>query len=301
MSEQNNPLAAMLAQYEANNKPKYTKQSESNTYDLKNYFTTYIKEGVKSATKNIRVLPTSDGSSPFVEMYGHRVQIDGEWKTLPCLKHEKDEACPFCEANDALRATGKDSDKELAKKYNAKLFYVVKVIDRDKEEEGVKFWRFAHDWRKEGILDKIQGVLLAIKKDVTHPETGRDLSITINRNQLGKPTVSSISHLDPSALSEDAELAATWLADDRTWEKVYAVKSYEFMEIVVKGGTPMWDKDEKRFVDKASKNEGGDGIEGEITIGVENVKANVTASTTKAPVAETANAEVEKEEDELPF
>jgi len=63
----------------------------------------------------------------------------------------------------------------------------------------------------------------------------------------------------------------------------------------------MWDKDEKRFVDKASKTEGGDGIEEEITIGVENVKANVTASTTKAPVAETANAEVEKEEDELPF
>jgi len=301
MSEQKNPLEAMLAQYEANNKPKYSKPAESNVYDLKNYFTTHIKDGVASAVKNIRILPTSDGSSPFVEMHAHRVQIDGDWKKLPCLKHEKGEPCPFCEAYEALRATGKESDKELAKKYNAKLFYVVKVIDREKEEEGVKFWRFAHDYSKAGILDKIQGVLLAIKKDVTNPETGRDLSITINRNQLGKPTVSSISHLDPSPLSEDAELSAEWLADDRTWGKVYSTKSYEYMEIVVKGGIPMWDKEEKRFVDKASKTEGGDGIEEEITMGVENVKANVTASKTKAPVAETAVAESDDTDDELPF
>lgn len=297
MSESKNPLAAMLAQYEANNKPKYTKSTEAKSYDLKNYFNTYIKEGIKSATKQIRILPSQDGTSPFVEMYAHKVQIDGEWKTLPCLKHEKDEACPFCEANDALRATGKESDKELAKKYNAKLFYIVKVIDREHEDEGVKFWRFAHDWRKEGILDKIQGVLLAIKKDVTHPATGRDLSITINRNQLGKPTVSSVSHMDPTPLSEDSDTANSWLGDTRTWEDVYAVKSYDFMEIVVKGGVPVWNKEEKRFVDKESvKNDGGDNIEAELTMGVENVKANIKAATVKAPVTND-----DDNLDELPF
>ena len=300
MSETKNPLEAMLAQYEANNKPKYTKTTESKVYSLDNYFNTFIDDKVKSATKTIRILPTQDGTSPFVELYAHSVQVDGKWSKIACLKHEKGEPCPFCEANDALRATGKDSDKELAKKYNAKLFYVVKVIDRDKEHEGVKFWRFAHDWRKEGILDKIQGVLLAIKKDVTNPETGRDLSITINRNQLGKPTVSSISHLDPSVLSEDSETATEWLNDARTWSDVYAIKSYEYMEIVVKGGVPIWDKDEKKFVDKESvTNEGGDGIEAEITIGVENVKATVKASTTKTTVdTETVS---ETTEDELPF
>jgi hypothetical protein len=309
MSETKNPLEAMLAQYEANNKPKYTKSTEAKVYNLDNYFNTYIDDKVKSATKTVRILPTQDGTSPFTELYAHSVQVDGKWSKIPCLKHEKGEACPFCEANDALRATGKDSDKELAKKYNAKLFYVVKVIDRDNEHLGVKFWRFAHDWRKEGILDKIQGVLLAIKKDVTNPETGRDLSITINRNQLGKPTVSSISHLDPSVLSEDSEISTEWLNDARTWEDVYAIKSYEYMEIVVKGGIPVWDKDEKKFVDRESvTNEGGDGIEAEITIGVENVKANVKASTTKTKVetvSETVDSEVtvdsEGTEDELPF
>lgn len=298
MSETKNPLEAMLAQYEANNKPKYTK-TEAKTYDLSNYFNTFIDDKVKSAVKTVRILPTQDGTSPFVELYAHSVQIDGKWSKIPCLKHEKDEACPFCEAHDALRATGKDTDKELAKKYKAKLFYVVKVIDRDKEAEGVKFWRFAHDWRKEGILDKIQGVLLAIKKDVTNPATGRDLSININRNQLNKPTVSSISHVDPSVLSEDADTSNEWLGDTRTWEDVYAIKSYEYMEIVVRGGIPVWDKDEKKFIDKDSKVEGGDGIEAEITMGVENVKANITASKSEPVVANESSTE--DNADELPF
>ena len=165
MSEiKTNPLDAMLAQYETNNKPKYTK-TDAKVYDLKNYFNTFIPVGTKAATKEIRILPTSDGTSPFVEIHAHKVEIEGEWKTFACLKHEKNEPCPFCEAREALLATGKDSDKELAKKYNAKKMYVVKVIDRANEEEGVKFWRFNHDYRSAGTYDKIHAVLIALKKD----------------------------------------------------------------------------------------------------------------------------------------
>jgi len=298
MSESKNPLEAMLAQYEANNAPKYTKPAEANTYELTNYFNTFIEKGIKSATKTVRILPTADGSSPFVELWGHKAQIDGAWKTIPCLQHEKNEPCPFCEAHDILRATGKEAEKELAKKYKAKLFYVVKVIDRDNEADGVKFWRFAHDWRKEGILDKIQGVLLAIKKDVTNPETGRDLSININRNQLDKPTVSSVSHMDPSVLSEDTTKAAEWLADDRTWSKVYATKTYDFMKVVVRGFTPIWDKELKTFVGKEEGKSETETAEGEITMGVEDVKANITAATT---TKSTETSEAEADTEELPF
>jgi len=298
MSEKKNALAAMLEQYESNNKPKYEKKSEK-VYDLKNYFNTYIKEGVKSATKQIRILPTTDGSSPFVEMYGHKVQVDGEWKTFACLKHEKGEACPFCEAREALLSTGKESDKELAKKYNAKLMYVVKIIDRENEADGVKFWRFNHDYRKEGIYDKIIGVLNAIKKDVTNPENGRDLLLTINRNQNGVPVVSAVASLDPSVLSEDAEQSNTWLSDTRTWEDVYAVKTYDYLEIIVKGGSPVWDKEKKTFVDKASlsSNEGeASNLESELTMGVETVKAKIQTATSAPSVT------IEEEEtDDLPF
>ena len=298
MSEQKSALAAMLEQYESNNKPKYEKKTEK-VYDLKNYFNTYIKEGIKSATKQIRILPTADGSSPFVEMYGHKIQVNGEWKTFACLKHEKGEACPFCEAREALLATGRESDKELAKKYNAKLMYVVKLIDRENESDGVKFWRFNHDYRKEGIYDKIIGVLNAIKKDVTHAETGRDLLLTINRNQNNVPVVSAVASLDPSPLSEDEIQSKSWLGDTRTWEDVYAVKTYDYLEIIVKGGEPVWDKDKKTYVDKASLTESSENtneLDNELTMGVETVKANIkTATTTSEPQVNT------EEEDDLPF
>lgn len=297
MSEtKKNPLDAMLAQYEANNKPKYEKSTTAKVYDLKNYFNTHIKDGIKSATKEIRILPTTDGTSPFVEVYGHKMQVDGTWKTFACLKHERNEPCPFCEAREALLATGKDSDKELAKKYNARLMYIVKVIDRSNEDEGVKFWRFNHDWRKEGIYDKIHGVLTAIKKDVTNAQTGRDLSISINRNQNNVPVVSAVASLDQSVLSEDADKATEWLADTRTWEDVYAVKSYDFLEILVKGGTPVWDQEEKKYIDKDSKVDNHDELKSELTVGVENVKANIKTAETSADVDV-----AEDEDDDLPF
>lgn len=297
-NEKANPLAAMLAQYESNNKPKYEKKSEK-VYDLKNYFNTFIKEGTKSATKTIRIVPTADGSSPFVEFHGHKVQVDGEWKTFACLKEEKDEPCPFCEARDVLNATGTDANKELAKKYKSKLMYVVKVIDRDNEEEGVKFWRFNHDWRKEGIYDKIHGLINALKKDITDVTTGRDLVLTINRNQNNVPVVSAVASLDASPLSEDATKLATWTGDARTWEDVYSVKSYDYLEIIVRGETPVWDKEAKKFISKSEqKAEGGDGLDAELTMGVETVKANVQAATA-TETAPTANTS--EESDDLPF
>ena len=297
MSEQTNALAAMLAQYEKNNAPKYEKQ-EAKTYDLKNYFNTYIPENVKSGTKTIRILPTKNGS-PFVEMHGHKIMVDSEWKTFPCLKHEKGEACPFCEAREELLSTGKDSDKELAKKYNARLMYVVKVIDRDNEEDGVKFWRFNHDYTKNGVYDKLFAMITALKKDVTNPETGRDIVITISRNQNGVPVVSGIQALDPSPLSEDANKTNEWLADERTWEDVYSVRTYDYLAIIVKGYTPVWDKEEKCFVAKELINESEtkSTLESELTIGIENVKSNIQTQ----DVVETQTANTQEDEDDLPF
>jgi len=296
-------LAAMLKQYEGNSS-SYAKNSSAKEYDLKNYFTTYLSEKQKTATKRIRVLPTSDGTTPFREIHGHKMQVDGEWKTFVCLKHEKGEDCPLCEAHEALRATGKDSDKELAKKYNAKKMYVVKIIDRDNEADGVKFWRFNHDYRKQGIYDKIYGVLTAIKQNITDPKTGRDLMIMIARDQNNRPVVQSISHMDPSPLSEDAEVSAEWLSDSRTWEDVYSVKPYDYLEIIVKGGTPTWDKEAKKFVDKASlTDKESDDLDEELSLGTPNVKPTVTAAAkTTTPVVKVTEPEDEEDEnDDLPF
>ncbi len=298
-------LDAMLAQYETNTN-SYTK-ADAKVYDLKNYFTTHIGDKVKTATKRIRILPTKDGSTPFVELHGHKVQVDGEWKTLVCLKNNGTEAdCPFCEANDALRATGKEADKELAKKYNSRKMYVVKVIDRDAEQDGPKFWRFNHDYRKQGVFDKIFGIIIATGKDITDAVTGRDLSVLISRDQNNRPTIQTITHMDPTPLSDDAELSALWLDDARTWDDVYATKSYEYLEIIVKGGVPMWDKVAKKFVNKNEvSTEPVAGLDEELSIGVANVKSNITtaAPTATAPATQVAEPEIDEvdEGDDLPF
>jgi len=297
MSKEKTGLEAMLEQYEKNNAPMFEKKSDK-VYDLANYFNTYIEKEIKSATKEIRILPSPDGS-PFVELHGHKIQVDGQWKTFPCLKHMKNEACPFCEAREALLATGEASDKELAKKYNARKMYVVKVIDRNAEEEGVKFWRFNHDYRKEGIFDKIHGVLTALKtnRNITDSETGRDLAINIQRNQNSIPVVYSIVSQDSGLLTDDSVKKAEWLNDTRTWEDVYSIRNYDYLKIVVKGGFPIWDKNENCFVDRDAEKEVSP-EEDEITMGIDNLKANIQVATTTEGL-ESTDSKID--EDDLPF
>ena len=105
-----------------------------------------------------------------------------------------------------LLATGKESDKELAKKYSARMMYVVKVIDRDNPHEGVKFWRFNHNYKKDGILDKIMGAVKAAQHDITDPESGRDISLDIQRDPTnGIPGVKSVNNVMQTKLLRNIE------------------------------------------------------------------------------------------------
>jgi hypothetical protein len=306
MNNEQDALTAMLAQYEANNKPKYEKSENAKTYDLKNYFTTYdLEKDEQSKTKEIRILPNPKGGSPLVEFYAHTAIVDGQKKTFPCLEHEKGTACPFCEAREALLATGDAGDKELAKKYNPRKMYIAKIIDRNNEDEGVKFWRFNNDYTKKGAFDLIHGVVAGLKKNknISSPTEGRDLTIMINRNQTGLPIISSIVAQDSDVLSDDAEKQAEWLADMRTWEDVYSVRNYEYLAIIVRGYTPIWDKEAKCFVAKelVKEKENDDiALDSELTMSVENVKSNVTTAETLTNPKSTTPEE-EEDVDDLPF
>jgi len=299
-------LDAILKQYQ-NNTSNASKRM-TNEERLKQYFTTFLPDGVNSLVKKIRILPVSENESPFVEIMGHKAQVNGQWRTFICPKHEKDEDCPFCEARSALLATGEDSDKQLAKNYSARKMYVVKVIDRAHEDEGPKFWRFNHDYRKTGIFDKIFAVLGAVSEstapDIMDIKNGRDLIINITRNQNGIPTVNSIINGDPSPLHSDSETIQNWLNHDKSWEDVYSIKPYSYLEIIVKGGEPTWKKNPNgeggSWVDKnAPEVEVIDNSEDELTIGSDVTpenKPNVGTSTT------TSNSEESSEvDDDLPF
>ena len=145
----------------------------------------------------------------------------------------------------------RSSDKELAKQYNSRKFYIVKVIDRDAEEDGVKFWRFKHNYKNDGILDKIIPIWRQ-KGDITDPQKGRDLIIEMvkQKTNAGKDytAIQTIMHDDPSPLHSDNKVKEEWLTDELTWNDVYTKKPVEYLEAISRGETPRWDANTNKYV-----------------------------------------------------
>ena len=178
---------AVLAQYEKNKNATSGNANRVSQEDrMKKYFTTVLPKGSKGEERRIRILPTPDGSSPFKEVYFHEVQVDGKWVKLYDPKQEGKRS-PLNEVHEGLMMTGVESDRELARQYRSRKFYIVKVIDRDHEQDGVKFWRFKHNAKGDGVLDKIFPIFKN-KGDVTEPQKGRDLiiSLTLTKSGTGK-------------------------------------------------------------------------------------------------------------------
>lgn len=285
-----NALDAVLAQYEKNTESRGGGDSMSQEDRLKKYFTTYLPKGTKTGQKKVRILPTPDGSSPFKEVWFHEVQVDGKWLKLYDPGKNDNERSPLTEVYEELMKTGKESDKKLAQQYRPRKFYIVKVIDRDNEDDGVKFWRFKDNYKQEGILDKVIPIWRA-KGDVTDANEGRDLIVELTKAKSNSgieyTVVQTIMYDDPCPLSEDSDLMKEWMEDEMTWSDVYAQRPVEYLEAVANGETPRWDSDLKKFVY-------GDGEELE-TIGGSKPKKEVVKEEVEDP-----QQKMEVDED-LPF
>lgn len=244
-------LDAILNQYEKNKQPAGSAQRVSSEERLKKYFAPILTKGVSSGEKRIRIIPMKDGTSPFKEVWFHEIQVDGKWVKLYDPGKNEGKRSPLTEVNEALRSTGNEADRELAKNYNPKRFYIVKVIDRDNEQDGVKFWRFKHNSKGDGPLDKIVPIMRN-KGDITDPKNGRDLviSLTLTKKPSGGEytTISSIFPDDASPISSNEGQATEWLMDDLTWADAYSKKPEEYLEGVAKGYTPKWNSEEKKWV-----------------------------------------------------
>lgn len=246
-----NILDSIRAQYEKN---KQGQQSFDNSTDFSKYFATRLEDGEESGEQTIRLMPTKDGASPFEEGHWHSIQVGGKWRKLYCRKHNDGERCPLCEIEAELKATGSEEDKKISKQFKAKKFYIVKLIDRDNEQDGVKFWRFPHNWKGEGALDKIIPIFTK-KGDITHPREGRDLVIILGRDDKKYTKITSIMSEDVSLLTDDSEKANTWMNDDITWKDIYKAQPIEYLEIIANGDTPVWDKGLQKFIAKGEEGE----------------------------------------------
>jgi hypothetical protein len=249
---------AVLAQYEKNKNATSGNANKMSSEDrMKRYFTTVLPKGSKGEERRIRILPTKDGSSPFVEVYFHEVQVDGKWVKLYDPKQEGKRS-PLHEVYEGLMMTGVDSDKELARQYRSRKFYIVKVIDRDHEQDGPKFWRFKHNAKGDGILDKVFPIFRN-KGDITDPEKGRDLilSLTLAKSGNGKEytTINSVIPEDAGQLHSDSDIAKTWIDDELTWSDVYSKKGEDYLEMVAKGEVPRWDSNSNKWVSNSQSEE----------------------------------------------
>ena len=251
-------LDAVLAQYEKNKQTTGPSKPMMSQEDrLKQYLSIALPKGTKSGEKIIRILPTADGTSPFKEVYFHNTQIQGRWMKLydPGKDSEgkpSGERSPLNEVEEALRLAGDAQSKELARSYRSQKFYIVKIIDRDNEEDGVKFWRFKHNWRGDGPIDKIIPIWQK-KGDVTDINEGRDLTLMLQAVPLpgGRgeyTTVSTVMYEDPTPLSIDEQQLKDWTEDERTWKDVYSQKPVEYLEAIAKGLDPIWDSELKKYI-----------------------------------------------------
>jgi hypothetical protein len=247
-----NVLDAVLAQYEQSTQSSTNSGSKMSSEDrMKKYFAALLKDNEKQGQKRVRILPTTDGSSPFKEVWFHEINVDGKWQKFYDPGKNDNERSPLTEVYEELMSTGKEADKQLATQYRSRKFYIVKVIDRENENDGVKFWRFKHNYKQEGILDKIIPIWKA-KGDVTDPDKGRDLILELTKAKTPKgatyTVIQTIMYDDPSPISEDETQMSEWVADELTWEDVYSKKPVEYLEAIARGETPRWDSEKGGYV-----------------------------------------------------
>lgn len=244
-------LDAVLAQYENSKVSGSGLSKMSQDERMKKYFAAILPQNQSSAQKRIRILPTADGSSPFVEVWFHEIQVNGKWTKFYDPGKNANERSPLTEVYDTLMSTGKESDKELAKQYKPRKFYIVKVIDRDNEQDGVKFWRFKHNYKNEGVLDKIIPIWRA-KGDITDPDNGRDLILQLAKAKTPKgkeyTVIQTVMYDDPSSVSSDKDQKDSWVNDELMWSDVYSKKPAEYLEAIARGEVPRWDSVTGKYV-----------------------------------------------------
>lgn len=219
--------------------------------------------------------------NPFAKIHVHNVKVPQEmvkpgekpYKTYICLKnsdgvdHEKyGTKCPFCEMNYAAYLESTKETDPVKKKalqdaslaFKSQEAVIVRCIERGKENEGVKFWKF--NIRVKDKLDPYNQILKLAKmreesakkkgevNNILDIYNGRDLNVTITSSEKSAPTI--VDDSDKSPLSKDEEQMKKWIFDPKRWQEVFTCKPYEYLNLVAQMRIPWYDKMKGIWVDK---------------------------------------------------
>ena len=111
-------LDSVLAQYEkTKNAASGSANKVSQEDRMKKYFTTILPKGVRSVEKRIRILPPSDGGTPFVPVKFHEIQVDGKWTKLydPAQEGKRSPLNEVYEIHPIFRTKGDVSDPKTGR------------------------------------------------------------------------------------------------------------------------------------------------------------------------------------------
>lgn len=329
---------ALEEQNENLKKPKNDFQNQKKvSFDPKNYLDLKLKEHEATKMVKIRFLPISaSDSTVFFNITTHALKVDKEiaksgFKSYVCLNDEKvdsKEECPICKKSkelfDKSAKARQEGNEALAKSLfkeacslKKKTTFITRVIDRDHEDEGVKFWRFNENSKGEGIYDKLISLYDTRKKEsledcgeeynIFDLYDGKDIIITVSKSKIpdgfgGMKDTIAYNITDSGnkkPLSKDIDKANSWLNDEKTWKDVYSNKSSEYLELVVNGKIPVYDKELGKYVEKTENDTQQKKIEEQAASEVLKETYNVNNNLDD----EVVNKEtlVDTDEDDLPF
>lgn len=268
-----------------NSNEKNNQQTKKVVFNADNYLNTRLNDNETTRDIRIRIILTRDidGKDKVgIPIQVHSIKLNAkqklariisnsDYKSFICLndehldKNEHDKGCPLCnkkselfaEANECLDPMTHKAICKQAYKFDSKKAYIVRCIERGKESEGVKFWRFNDHKDGSGIMDKLKNLCVNYMQDgvnIFNYEDGHDLILKLTKNPNPTPGAPDKTVLDimvavkPSKLSNNAEQLNNWINDDKDWRDMYRSKSYDYLKIVADGESPIWSKEENKFV-----------------------------------------------------
>lgn len=221
---------------------------------------------VPKKDKNGEVVLNSDGKPLMIPApcplcaKAAKIKSKQDFESLKGVKPEN-----YNKKQKEIAAKNKEIWKDSTQ-WEAKKFYIFRGIDRGKTGDGVKFWRFKHNFKKQGVMDKLLPVLdnYIEQNQVAYYDTKKGCDLIISTSEDTIPgtnktytVVSNIMPKNPSALSDDGIIIKSWVNDPITWRDVFKPKTAPhmdketFLERITVGTNPYWDQsdeDDKKWV-----------------------------------------------------
>lgn len=257
-------------------------------FDARMYLNTHLNlKEERSKKLKVRLLSyDKDSKSPFLVVKFHTVRVDKSvspsgFKSFPCLNDpnipsELRQECPACKKCKELFSKAKGISDEVEKKkltdqakgLMTKNTYITRVIDRDDEAYGPKFWKFNENFKKDGVFDKLMTIYSerneesiseeGVKYNIFDYFIGKDINVNIVHSDAVGSTYTLSDSSNRSPLHKDKDVIDKWVSNSTKWYDAYKIKNAEYISILIEDKIPYFNKQTNKYevfeTNKYSKN-----------------------------------------------